>query len=80
MRKGEKGISYLYRTEHYQMVLKAGDMEQCWKLAWHLRSHASASYPNFYVAQLAGKYCKVVLSGDEDLNSSQATRGDIIGQ
>lgn len=59
-------MSYLYRTEHYQMVLKAGDMERVLpKLAWHLEEpRVGQSYPNFYVAQLASKFCKVVLSGD----------------
>lgn len=58
-------MSYLYRTEHYQMVLKAGDMERVLpKLAWHLEEpRVGQSYPNFYVAQLASKFCKVVLSG-----------------
>ena len=59
-------MSYLYRTEHYQMVLKAGDMERVLpKLTWHLEEpRVGQSYPNFYVAQLASKFCKVVLSGD----------------
>lgn len=59
-------MSYLYRTEHYQMVLKAGDMERILpKLAWHLEEpRVGQSYPNYYVAQLASKFCKVVLSGD----------------
>lgn len=58
-------MSYLYRTEHYQMVLKAGDMERVLpKLAFHLEEpRVGQSYPNFYVAQLASKFCKVVLSG-----------------
>lgn len=58
-------MSYLYRTEHYQMVLKAGDMERILpKLALHLEEpRVGQSYPNFYVAQLASKFCKVVLSG-----------------
>lgn len=58
-------MSYLYRTEHYQMVLKAGDMERVLpKLTWHLEEpRVGQSYPNFYVAQLASKFCKVTLSG-----------------
>ena len=58
-------MSYLYRTEHYQMVLKAGDMERVLpKLAFHLEEpRVGQSYPNFYVAQLASKFCKVVMSG-----------------
>jgi asparagine synthase (glutamine-hydrolysing) len=65
-REQAEHMSYLYRTEHYQMVLKAGDMERVLpKLAWHLEEpRVGQSYPNFYVAQLASKFCKVVLSGD----------------
>lgn len=58
-------MSYLFKTEHYEMVLKAGDMERILpKLAWHLEEpRVGQSYPNFYMAQLAGKFVKVVLSG-----------------
>jgi asparagine synthase (glutamine-hydrolysing) len=58
-------MSYLFKTEHYEMVLKAGDMERVLpKLAWHLEEpRVGQSYPNFYVAQLASKFVKVVLSG-----------------
>jgi asparagine synthase (glutamine-hydrolysing) len=47
------------------MVLKAGDMERCLpRLAWHLEEpRVGQSYPNFYAAQLASKFVKVVLSG-----------------
>ncbi len=58
-------MSHLFKTEHYEMVLKAGDMERILpKLAWHLEEpRIGQSYPNFYVAQLASKFVKVVLSG-----------------
>ncbi|MDH4100573.1 MAG: asparagine synthase (glutamine-hydrolyzing) [Nitrospirota bacterium] len=58
-------MSYLFKTEHYEMVLKAGDMERVLpKLAWHLEEpRVGQSYPNYYVAQLASKFVKVVLSG-----------------
>jgi asparagine synthase (glutamine-hydrolysing) len=58
-------LSYLLKTEHYQMVLKAGDMERVMpKLVWHLEEpRVGQSYPNFYAAQLASKFGKVVLSG-----------------
>jgi asparagine synthase (glutamine-hydrolysing) len=58
-------MSYLFKTEHYEMVLKAGDMERVLpKLTWHLEEpRVGQSYPNFYAAQLAGKFVKVVLSG-----------------
>jgi asparagine synthase (glutamine-hydrolysing) len=58
-------ISYLANTEHYEMVLKAGDMERCMEsLVQHLEEpRVGQSYPNFYAAKLAGKFSKVVLSG-----------------
>ncbi|MCO7223801.1 asparagine synthase (glutamine-hydrolyzing) [Pleionea sp. CnH1-48] len=58
-------MSYVFRTEHYEMVLKAGDMERCMSdLVWHLEEpRVGQSYPNFYAAKLASKFGKVVLSG-----------------
>ena len=58
-------LSYLYKTEHYEMVLKSGDMERCLpQYAWHLEEpRVGQSYPNYYAAKLAGKFVKVVLSG-----------------
>jgi asparagine synthase (glutamine-hydrolysing) len=58
-------MSYLFKTEHYEMVLKAGDMERCMKrLVWHLEEpRVGQSYPNFYAAKLASKFGKVVLAG-----------------
>jgi len=64
-RKNAEFMSYLFKTEHYEMVLKAGDLERILpRLAWHLEEpRVGQSYPNFYVAQLAAKFVKVVLSG-----------------
>jgi asparagine synthase (glutamine-hydrolysing) len=58
-------MSYLYKTEHYEMVLKAGDMERALpRMAWHIEEpRVGQSYPNFYAAQLASKFGPVVLSG-----------------
>lgn len=58
-------MSYLFKTEHYEMVLKAGDMERALpKLAWHLEEpRVGQCYPNWYAAGLASKFVKVVLSG-----------------
>ena len=58
-------MSYLFKTEHYEMVLKAGDMERVIpRLARHLEEpRVGQCYPNFYAAQLAGKFVKVVMSG-----------------
>jgi asparagine synthase (glutamine-hydrolysing) len=60
-----EAMSARFKTEHYEMVLKAGDMERCLpRLAWHLEEpRVGQSYPNFYAAQLASKFVKVVLSG-----------------
>lgn len=58
-------MSYVFKTEHYEMVLKAGDMERVMpKLSWHIEEpRVGQSYPNFYAAQIASKFVKVVLSG-----------------
>lgn len=58
-------MSYHFKTEHYEMVLKAGDMERVLpKLAWHLEEpRVGQSYPNYYAAKLASKFVKVVMSG-----------------
>tara|TARA_R110001592_G_scaffold114824_5_gene314994 strand:+ start:4476 stop:6347 length:1872 start_codon:yes stop_codon:yes gene_type:complete len=60
-----EAMSARFKTEHYEMVLKAGDMERCLpNLAWHLEEpRVGQSYPNFYAAKLASKFVKVVLSG-----------------
>ena len=60
-----EAMSAKFKTEHYEMVLKAGDMERCLPdLAWHLEEpRVGQSYPNFYAAKLASKFVKVVLSG-----------------
>jgi asparagine synthase (glutamine-hydrolysing) len=58
-------MSYLFRTEHYEMVLKAGDMERAMtSLVRHLEEpRVGQSYPNFYAAKLASRFGKVVLAG-----------------
>ena len=60
-----EAMSALFKTEHYEMVLKAGDMERCMApLSKHLEEpRVGQSYPNFYAAKLASKFVKVVLSG-----------------
>lgn len=64
-RKKAEAMSALYKTEHYEMVLKSGDMERCLpNFAWHLEEpRVGQSYPNYYAAKLASKFVKVVLSG-----------------
>lgn len=64
-RQSAEYMSYLFKTEHYEMVLKAGDMERIMpRLAKHIEEpRVGQCYPNFYAAQLAGKFVKVVLGG-----------------
>lgn len=58
-------MANLFKTEHYQVVLHAGDMENVMQqLIWHLdEPRVGQSYPNYYVSRLASKFVKVVLSG-----------------
>jgi asparagine synthase (glutamine-hydrolysing) len=58
-------LSYINKTEHYEVVLKAGDMERVMHdLIWHLEDlRVGQSYPNYYISRLASKFVKVVLSG-----------------
>lgn len=58
-------LSNLLRTEHYEMVMHAGDMEHVMPdLIWHLEDlRVGQCYPNYYIARLASKFVKVVLSG-----------------
>lgn len=64
-REAAEQMSYRLKTEHYEMVLKAGDMERAMpRLARHIEEpRVGQSYPNFYIAQLASKFVKVALSG-----------------
>ena len=64
-REKSEYMSYLFKTEHYELVLKAGDMERVMpEIAWSLEEpRVGQSYPNYYVARLASKLIKVVLSG-----------------
>jgi asparagine synthase (glutamine-hydrolysing) len=64
-RAAAERMSYQFRTEHYEMVLKSGDMERVMqRLVWHLEEpRVGQCYPIFYAAKLAGKFVKVVLSG-----------------
>lgn len=64
-RQKAEAMSYLFKTEHYEMVLKSGDLERVLpRLGYHLEEpRVGQSYPNFYAAQLASKFVKVVLCG-----------------
>jgi len=58
-------LSNLLKTEHYEMVMHAGDMEHVMPdLIWHLEDlRVGQCYPNYYIARLASKFVKVMLSG-----------------
>jgi asparagine synthase (glutamine-hydrolysing) len=60
-----EAMSARFKTEHYEMVLKAGDMERCLPaLTHHLEEpRVGQCYPNYYAAKLASKFGKVVLAG-----------------
>jgi asparagine synthase (glutamine-hydrolysing) len=60
-----EAMSAAFKTEQYEVVLKAGDMERSLSaLSYHLEEpRVGQSYPNYYAARLAGKFVKVVLSG-----------------
>jgi asparagine synthase (glutamine-hydrolysing) len=55
-------MSNLFKTEHYEIVLHAGDMEYVLpELIWHLEDlRVGQCYPNYYIARLASKFVKVV--------------------
>jgi asparagine synthase (glutamine-hydrolysing) len=52
-------------TEHYQMLVQPADMPRVMpSLIWHLEDlRVGSSYHNYYVARLASRFVKVVLSG-----------------
>jgi asparagine synthase (glutamine-hydrolysing) len=64
-RRAAEFLASWLKTEHYEVVLHAGDMEAV--LPALTRSledpRVGQSYPNYYVARLASKFVKVVLSG-----------------
>ncbi len=64
-RERAEALSYRFQTEHYEVVLKAGDMERVMPdLVWHLEDlRVGQCYPNYYVSRLASKFVKVVLAG-----------------
>lgn len=58
-------MSNCFGTEHYEMVMHSGDM--AWvmpKIVWHLEDlRVGMCWQNYYIARLASKFVKVVLSG-----------------
>ena len=64
-RRASEMLANRFKTEHYEIVLHAGDMEHVLPaLIWHLEDlRVGQSYPNYYVARLASRFVRVVLSG-----------------
>lgn len=64
-RERAEAMSALFKTEHYEMVLKSGDMERAMESVVRQleEPRVGQSYPNYYVSRLASKFVKVVLSG-----------------
>jgi asparagine synthase (glutamine-hydrolysing) len=64
-RQKAEALSGVFKTEHYERVLKSGDMASALPiLSYHLEEpRVGQSYPNFYAAKLASRFVKVVLSG-----------------
>jgi asparagine synthase (glutamine-hydrolysing) len=64
-REDAEHLSSYLGTEHYQMVMHAGDLE--WALPtviWHIEElRVGMCYPSYYIARLVSKFVKVVLSG-----------------
>ena len=58
-------LSNQFKTEQYEVVLKAGDMEKVMPaLTWHLEDpRVGQCYPNYYIHRLASKFVKVSLGG-----------------
>jgi asparagine synthase (glutamine-hydrolysing) len=64
-RADAEAVAGSFRTEHYEMVMHAGDM--AWvlpELVWHLEDlRLGMAYQNHYIARLASKFVKVCLAG-----------------
>jgi asparagine synthase (glutamine-hydrolysing) len=64
-RRDAEAIARLGPTEHYTMVMHAGDM--AWvlpELVWHLEDlRVGMAYQNHYIARLASKFVTVTLAG-----------------
>jgi asparagine synthase (glutamine-hydrolysing) len=58
-------LSYLLQTEHYDVVLHAGDMPAAMpRISWHMDDpRVGMCHQNWYAAKLASKFVKVCLAG-----------------
>ena len=64
-RRLSEKLSYLLQTEHYDVVLHAGDMPAAMEqLTWHMDDpRVGMCHQNWYVAKLSSKFVKVCLAG-----------------
>ena len=64
-RKLAEKLSYILQTEHYDVVLHAGDMPAAMeRIAWHMDDpRVGMCHQNWYVAKLASRFVKVCLAG-----------------
>jgi asparagine synthase (glutamine-hydrolysing) len=64
-RENAEKLSYLLQTEHYAVVLHAGDMPAAMeRIAWHVDDpRVGMCHQNWYVAKLASRFVKVCLAG-----------------
>ncbi len=64
-RKLAEQLSYLFQTEHYDVVLHSGDMPAAMEqISWHMDDpRVGMCHQNWYVAKLASKFVKVCLAG-----------------
>ncbi len=58
-------LAYLLQTEHYDVVLHAGDMPAAMdKISWHMDDpRVGMCHQNWYAARLASRFVKVCLAG-----------------
>ena len=81
-RSDAEAIASFFRTEHYEMVMHAGDM--AWvlpELIWHLEDpRVGMCYQNHYIARLASKFVTVVLAGTggDELFAGYPWRYDLV--
>jgi asparagine synthase (glutamine-hydrolysing) len=81
-RADAEAVAGSFRTEHYEMVMHAGDM--AWvlpELVWHLEDlRLGMAYQNHYIARLASKFVKVCLAGagGDELFAGYPWRYDLV--
>lgn len=64
-RKQAERLAYLLQTEHYDVVLHAGDMPAAMhRISWHMDDpRVGMCHQNWYAARLASRFVKVCLAG-----------------